>query len=131
VVKGPADRAMMADPHYTAIEPSHTFYLVQDDSTFGKNLYTATVKQLERGAVELTMSNVEKVWYGMVPVLGPGALRITLVVQPSADGKFLYFYGNVGLKALRLPGLETTVRNSFYNRTLAFYTWFAKQASQA
>ena len=128
VVKGPGDRAMLADPHYASIEPSHDFFLVQDDSTFGKNLYTATVKKLEAGAVELTMSNVEKVWYGMVPVLGPGALRITLVVQPSADGRFLYFYGNVGLKAIRLPGLETTVRNSFYNRTIAFYNWFARQA---
>jgi len=131
VVKGPGDRAMVADPHFAAIEPSHDFYLVQDDSTFGRNLYAASVKKLERGAIELTMSNVEKVRYGMVPVLGPGALRITLVVQPSADGRYLYFYGNVGIKALRLPGLETTVRNSFYNRTIAFYNWFSRLAAQA
>jgi hypothetical protein len=128
LVRGPGDRTMVADPHYASIEPSHDFYLVQNDSTFGKNLYTASVKQLEAGAVELTMNNVEKVWFGVVPVLGPGALRITLVVQPSADGRFLYFYGNVGIKAIRLPGLETTVRNSFYNRTIAFYNWFASQA---
>jgi len=128
LVKGPGDRARVADPRYASIEPSHDFYLLQDDSTFGKNLYGATVKQLEAGAVELAMSNVEKVRYGVVPVLEPGALRITLVVQPSADGRWLYFYGNVGLKAIRLPGLETIVRKSFYNRTIAFYNWFAKLA---
>lgn len=130
-VKGPGDLAMLMDPKYPSIEASHEIYLEQDDSTFGKNLYLATFTGLEKGAVELTMSNVEKVRYGFLPVLAPGALKLTLVVQPSPDGRFLYFYGNVGLKVLSLPGLETTVRNSFYNRIIAYYNWFAREAAKA
>jgi hypothetical protein len=68
--------------------------------------------------------------YGLLPVLGPGAMKLTLVIQPSADGKFLYFYGNVGLQATRLPGLEKTVRTSFQNRIIAYYNWFARQAGK-
>ena len=130
-VQGPGSLAMLADPRYPAIEPSHDLYLLQDDSTFGKNLYATTVKALDQGALELTMSNVEKVKWGLVSVLGPGALRLTMVVQPSADGRYLYFYGNVGIKAIKLPGLETTVRNSFYNRIIAYYNWFAREAAKA
>jgi hypothetical protein len=129
-VKGPGDLAMLADPHYPSIEPSHEIHLLQDDTTFGKNLYTATFKGLEKGAVEFAMSNVEKVKYGILTVLGPDAMKLTLVIQPSADGRFLYFYGNVGLQAAKLPGLETTVRTSFYNRIIAYYNWFAKQAAK-
>jgi hypothetical protein len=131
LVKGPGNLAMLGDPRYPSIEPSHDLYLLQDDSTFGRNLYATTVKGLDKGAIELTMSNVAKVRYGLLPVLGPGALRLTMVIQPSADGRFLYFYGNVGIRAVKLPGLETTVRNSFYNRIIAYYNWFARQAAQA
>jgi len=129
-VKGAGDLAMLPDPHYASIEPSHEFQVLQDDTTFGKNLYTATFKALEKGAVEFTMSNVAKVRYGVLPVLGPGAMKLTLVVQPSADGRFLYFYGNVGLLATRVPGLEGKVRASFHNRIIAYYNWFARQAAQ-
>jgi hypothetical protein len=129
-VQGPGSLAMLADPRYPAIEPRHDLYLLQDDSTFGKNLYATTVKGLDHGAIELTMSNVERVRYGLLPVLGPGALRLTMVVQPSADGRYLYFYGNVGIKAVKLPGLETTVRNSFSNRIIAYYNWFAREAAK-
>jgi len=130
-VKGPADRTPIGDPHYAAIEPAHDLYLEQDDSTFGKNLYSATVRALGGGATELIMSNVEEVHYGFLPVLKPGALSLTLVVQPSADGRFLYFYGNVGLKVIKVPGMETTVRNSFYNRIIALCNWYARQVAQA
>jgi hypothetical protein len=131
LVKGPGDRARRQDPHYPAIEPSHDLYLVQKDSSFGTNLYSLTVKGLDEDAIELTMTNVEGIRYGILPVLGPGSLKLTLVVRPSADGRFLYFYGNAGIKALRLPGLESKVRKSFYNRTLAWYNWFAQMAAHS
>jgi hypothetical protein len=130
VVKGLSDRTILADPHYPTIEPTHDLYLEQDDTTFGKNLYLVTVKGLEGGAIELTMSNVEKVWYGIVPALGPGALQLTIVIQPSADGKYLYFYGNVGINASKGFGLEKKVRTSFYNRIIALYNWYTKLADR-
>ena len=90
-----------------------------------------TVKGRAGGAVELTMANVEQVRYRFVPGLGPGGLTLTLVVEPSADGKYLYFYGNAGIKAFRVPGLENKVRTSFYNRIIALYNWFARLSSRA
>jgi len=128
-VQGPGSLAMLADPRYQAIEPSHDLYLLQDDSTFGKNLYATTVTALDQGALALTMSNVERVRYGLLPVLGPGALRLTMVVQPSADGRYLYFYGNVGISTGKVLGMEEQVRTSFYNRVIALYNWFSKQAA--
>jgi hypothetical protein len=130
-VKGPGERVMLADPRYPSIEPVHDLFLEQDDTTFGKNLYAVTVKGLEGGATELTMSNVEQVWYGIVPVLKPGVLKLTLVIQASADGKHLYFYGNVGVTVTKVLGMEEKVRTSFYNRILALYNWYALQASRA
>jgi len=130
LVKGPGDPSVLSDPHYLSIEPTHGFYVEQNDTTFGKNLYAVTVKGLQGGATELAMSNVQEVKYDFVPVLGPGALKLTMVIQPSADGRYLYFYGNVGIKASALPGLEGVVRTSFHNRILALYNWFAKLAAQ-
>jgi len=131
VVQAPGDRNPLSDPQYSTIEPTHDLFLEQDDSTFGKNLYTVTVKGHEGGAIELTMSNVERVWWGILPVLGPGALKLTMVIQPSADGKYLYFYGNVGISATKVLGMEEQVRTSFYYRVIALYNWFAKQAATA
>ena len=130
-VKGPGDRAMLSDPRYPTIEPVHDLFLEQDDTTFGKNLYAVTVKSLEGGATELTMSNVEQVWFGIVPVLKPGVLKLTMVIQASTDGKYLYFYGNVGITVTKVLGMEGKVRTSFYNRILALYNWYANQASRA
>ena len=130
VVKGSGDRTVLSDPHYVSIEPTHDLYLEQDDTTFGKNLYAVTVKGLEGGATELTMTNVEKVWYGFVPVLSPGALKLTMVIQASADGKYLYFYGNVGLNVSSAFGIGKKVSTSFYNRVIALYNWYAKQAAR-
>ena len=131
VVRALGDRNSLGDPHYSAFEPTHDLFLEQDDTTFGKNLYLVTVKGHEGGSVQLTMSNVERVWWGLVPVLGPDSLKLTMVIQSSADGKFLYFYGNVGITATKVFGMEEQVRTSFYNRVLALYSWFARQAGNA
>lgn len=131
VVNAPNDRNSLVDPHYSIIEPTHDLYLEQDDTTFGKNLYVVTVKGHEGGSVELTMSNADRVWWGLLPVLGPGSLKLTLVIQASADGKFLYFYGNVGITATKVFGMEEQVRTSFYNRVIALYNWFSKQAASS
>src|SRR5512133_845147 len=131
VVQAPGDRNPLSDPQYSAIEPTHDLFLEQDDSTFGKNLYAVTVKGHKGGSIQLTMSNVERVWWGILPVLGPGALKLTMVVKASADGKYLYFYGNVGIGANKVHGMEEQVRTSFYNRVIALYHWFAKQAATA
>jgi hypothetical protein len=129
VVMAPANRSALSDPQYSSIEPTHDLLLEQDDSTFGKNLYAVTVKGHKGGTIELTMSNVERVWWWLVPVLGPDSLKLTMVIQASADGKFLYFYGNVGISATKILGMEEQVRTSFYNRVIALYNWFAKQAA--
>ena len=131
VVKALGDRTPQGDPRYSSVEPAHEFLLEQDDSTFSKNLYAVTVKGHEGGAVELTMSNVERVWFGIIPVLRPGALKLTMVIQASADGEYLYFYGNVAISATMVFGMEEQVRTSFYNRMVALYHWYAHQASGA
>jgi hypothetical protein len=129
LVKAPGDRSSLGDPRYAVIEAAHDLYLEQDDTTFGKNLYRVAVRSHEGGSIQLTMSNVERVWWGLVPVLGPNALNLTMVIQASADGKYLYFYGNVGISATKVFGMEEQVRTSFYNRVIALSNWFAKQAA--
>ncbi len=131
VVNAPNARNILSDPRFSAIESTHDLALEQDDTTFGKNLYTVTVKGHAGGSIELTMSNVERVWWGMVPVLGADSLKLTMVIQASADGKFLYFYGNVGIRTTKVFGMEEQVRTSFYNRVIALYNWFSRQAANA
>ena len=131
LVRAQGDRTPLPDPRYLAIDASHDFMLEQDDTTFGKNLYSVSLKALAGGATELTMVNVERAWFGILPVLGAGALRLTVLIQASADGKYLYFYGNVGISASKVLGMEEQVRTSFYNRVIALYNWFSKQAANA
>lgn len=130
VVNGPEQRTAQKDPEYPAIQPSHGFFVEQDDTTFGKNLYAVTVKGLAGGAVELTMTNVEPVRYGVLQVLAPGALTLALVGQPSVDGQYLYLYGNVGLRTGKVLGMEGKVRVSFHNRIVALCNWFLTQAAR-
>jgi len=129
VVKSLENLTPLDDPRYAATKPAHELLLEQDDTTFGKNLYAVTVKGHRSGAVELSMINVERVWFGLVPVMKPRALRLTMVVKASADGEYLYFYGNVGINATKLFGMEEQVRISFYNRMIALYHWYALGAA--
>jgi hypothetical protein len=48
------------------------------------------------------------------------------VLQPSADGKYLYLYGNSGLNAARVFGLDERAQVSYYNRIIALFNWFVK-----
>jgi hypothetical protein len=129
LVRAAGDRAALADPEYTAVEPSHPFLLEQDDTTFGRNLYAVTVSSRPGGAVALTMSNLERVTWGFIPVLAPGAIRLTLVIKPAADGRALYFYGNVRISSAMV--MEEQVRISFYNRIMALSAWYGAQVAGA
>jgi hypothetical protein len=129
LVKGPSDRSPLPDPSFTAIEPLHRYFLVQEDASFGKNLYAIAIRALPGGGVALDMQNLEQAWYGIVPVLGPRALDMHVLVQPSADGKRLYFYGNCAMATGNTLGLADKVRASYRNRLTALCNWFAARLS--
>jgi len=127
LVKAPGDRSPQPDPVYAASETRHALFLEQEDSSFGKNLYDLDVQSLGKGSVLLNMSNRDQFWYGIVPVLAPRALSMYLFAQPSADGKYLYFYGNAGINAAKAFGVEEKAKTSFANRIVALFNWYAQE----
>lgn len=125
LIKAPDDHSALVDPVYAELETSHNLFLEQEDSSFGKNFYDVEVKALEGGSILLNMSNRNQIWYGIIPVLAPRALSLYLYVQPSADGKYLYFYGNASIKAAKAFGVEEKAKTSYTNRIIALFNWYA------
>lgn len=130
LVKSPTDRAKLPDPAYAAPEASHSLFLEQEDSSFGKNLYDLEVDSLGP-TVLLHMVNREQIWYGIAPVLAPRALSLYLSVQASPDGKYLYFYGNASINAAKAFGLEEKAKISYTNRIVALFSWYARELEAA
>lgn len=131
LVKGPRDRSPLPDPVFDVIEPLHRYFLEQDDASFGRNLYDIAIRPVGNGGLSLDMQNLEQIWYGIVPVLVPRGLDMHVLVQPSADGKYLFFYGNAAMSAGSAFGLGEKVQVSYRNRITALYNWMVKRMAGA
>jgi hypothetical protein len=120
-VAGPDEREPLADVRTARIPETETVYVLQDDSTFGENLYRVEYRA-EPDALMLTMVNLTAMRYGILPAVGAEKLRITIMIVPR--GEYLLFYGSSGAVASDLPFFASRVRESFENRIRAIYDWF-------
>jgi len=126
LVRSPEDRSSLADPVYAAIEPAHSLFAMQEDSTFGNNLYRIEIKPISQDGLHLRMQNMEQIWYGIVPVLAGQGLDMHVVIK--LQGSWMIFYGQTGLSAPQAFGIDEKAQNSFYNRLVALYDWFVKES---
>ncbi len=129
-VDGPETRRRLPDspPPAGALPASEGFFAFQRDLSFGANVYRYEYRSLP-GAILLESTNLTKMSYGIVPVLGPKALGVRLLVVPAEDG--ILFYAASSASAALVPGLKGKLENSFSNRAEALFRWFSARMAAA
>lgn len=125
-VADPESRRPIGDPLVTRVPAVDRVYAYQEDSSFGRNTYELRYRH-HNGQLGLTMVNLTRMSYGILPLVRPGNLEIHLTVIPAREG--LLFYGNCGVRVMGLFGMQDRVQASFQNRIDAIYRWFSSRIS--
>lgn len=120
-IAGPDEREPLPDPLVSEVPREDHIYVFQRDSSFGKNVYRVEYLRREE-AYLMSMTNLTRMYYGILPIVAPRNLEIHITVVETADGYL--FYGACGVDVISLFGLEDRAKDSFYNRVEAIYRWF-------
>jgi hypothetical protein len=120
-VSDPDSREPLADPTVTEIPETDRIYVFQEDSSFGRNVYTVEYARRDE-AYLMSMTNLTRMYYGILPVVAPENLEIHLTVVETEEGYL--FYGACGVSVISLFGMQDRAKDSFYNRIEALYRWF-------
>ncbi len=116
-----SEKARIPDPLVEEIPDKEKVLVFQHDSSFGKNYVTLEYLKLKNG-FHINMMNLTTMWYGILPIVRPGNLKITMSV--ILGEKSIIFYGNSNVRVIGLFGMEHRVKDSFSNRLIALYDWF-------
>jgi len=126
-VDNPTDDKRIPDPTVGFLSRDSKVTLMQNDATFGANLYELDYRA-SGDAVAVTMINLDTLSFLFIPVIGARDMQIRILVMPYKDGRI--FYGNVVARATTFLGLRDKVQVSALARLQAFYDWFARMATQ-
>ncbi len=120
------NRTRLPDPvNRGPVPPYRLIHTFQHDSTFGENFYSVTYRYAD-GAFLMTMSNANKIWYGIIPLIDPDNLAYFIIVYPAGD--YILFYSLVCVKGANPFGIMESKTESFYNRIKALDNWFRAQS---
>lgn len=108
------------------IPASDMQYLRQRDSSFGENVYRATYEYRD-DIITLNIINLKTMFYTIIPLLQSEQLRTLFAILPTEDGIVFYGVSLAELSVGGLAGLEKRVANSFTNRLIAVFDWFANE----
>jgi hypothetical protein len=121
VIDDPGSQRMLPDPLVDRIPGKETLFIYQQDMTFGENTSEA-VYRFSDPVISLSLKNLTVMRYLLVPFIQEKNMQTHLMVIPRGD--YLLFYGYIGVKTIKLLGLEKKKNDSFYNRLKALFTWF-------
>jgi hypothetical protein len=124
VVSGPEGEERLPDPMVEEIPPYSRLYVLQEDLTFGENIY-ATEFRYSGDTFLLTSTNLTTMTYFFLPMVRPENSVTLILLIP--DGEDILFYGAVGAHTMRFLGLARSREDSFYNRLKAIYGWFTER----
>ncbi len=121
VIADPESEQPLADPLVTEIPPYSSLYVLQEDLSFGENVYRSEYSYKD-GFFLVVNQNLTTMRYLLLPMVKPEASITYLLLIPREQE--IIFYGLSCAHTLRLLGLERTKEDSFYNRLKAIYGWF-------
>jgi len=125
LITGPEDQTPILDSRLYRIPQSReTLYARQNDTTFGDNRYRIELSAGMDYVVQHS-TNLTKLSLGIVPVAGPGNIHVRLLIVRVDEGLLIYIASSA--RATLVPGVRTTLEESFGNRAAAVYAWFSKE----
>ena len=123
-IDDPEQRQRIADPLITSIPSFERIHILQEDLSFGENIYSVDYRH-RNGSFAAEMVNLTTMNYAIFPIVQPRGVEVVLTIIPSKEG--ILFYGTSTVEVVTLLGLEERARNSFTNRIRALYNWFREQ----
>jgi hypothetical protein len=120
-VDSPSGLRRTADPLVASITDRETVYGIQDDTTFGKNLYEFTYRT-DAEAVSLQVENVNALSLLFVPVVPPRGMGSRFLVVTSGDT--VAVWGACWLRAAFRFMEGGDRESSLVNRLTALSRWF-------
>ncbi len=124
VVAGPDDLAPLPDPVATSVPERSTLHLLQEDSTFGSNLFRAEYR-FDGVSVAMRIRNVATMWWHVLPLVRAGNYRSLVLLAPTDRG--LLVYAAAAIPAPDLPALRERGQVSLRNRVDAVERWLLEQ----
>ena len=119
-IAGPDDHTPLPDPVASGVPASATLYLVQEDSTFGSNVYQADYR-FDGATITMQVRNLTTMWWSILPLVNPGDFRSVLAVTPTDRG--LLFYAAAGIHTIAIGGVRERSQASLRNRLDALERW--------
>lgn len=119
-VAGPNDHTRVPDPVAGSIPEHSTLYLVQEDSTFGSNVYQNDYR-FDGTTITMRVHNLTTMWWSILPLVNPGDFRSVVAVTPTDQG--LLFYAAAGIHTISIGGVRERSQRSLRNRLDALERW--------
>ncbi len=114
----------IADPEFSSPPSFQKAVIFQKDNRLGEGLSEVTWKQTPQGLV-MTLSNLQQLKYGFLPLVDPGNLKMLFVIRVLADK--VAVYGVMEAKTVSLFGLERSKDENFRNRMRALAGWLGQR----
>jgi hypothetical protein len=128
VVDGPDGKKRLPDPVVDEIPAYSRLYALQEDLTFGENIYVTEFRYSGETYL-LDSTNLTTMNYFFLRMVKPKNSVTLILLIPS--GQELLFYGAVGAHTMNFLGLARSREDSFYNRLKAIYGWFGERMTAA
>ena len=119
-IAGPDDHTRRPDPVAGSVPEHSAMYLLQEDSTFGSNVYQADYR-FDGATITMQVRNLTTMWWSILPLVNPGDFRSVLAVTPTARG--LLFYAAAGIHTIAIGGVRERSQASLRNRLDALERW--------
>ena len=119
-IAGPDDHTRMTDPVAASVPEHDTMFLIQEDSTFGHNVYQSDFR-FDGAAITMQVQNLTTMWWSIVPLVNPGDFRSVVTVTPTDQG--LLFYAAAGIHTINIGGVRERSESSLRNRLDALERW--------
>jgi len=113
-----------APPTADTMPASETLLAFQKDLSLGSNVYRYSFASYP-DAVLVTATNLTRMVYGIVPMVGPEGFKSRVLVIPASDA--IVFYSVISANA---PGIvRGRLGESLANRAEALFRWFSAKSS--
>ncbi len=121
-IAGPDDHRRVPDPVVTRVPESATLYLVQEDSTFGNNVYQ-TDYRFDSTTITMQARNLTTMWWGILPLVNPDDFRSVVTITPTDQG--LLYYAAAGIHTIDIGGVRERAQRSLRTRLDALERWLS------
>ena len=112
------------DPLVESIPANESIFALQEDLTFGSNIYEINY-QYDGRSLRLNITNENLISYAIFPAIAARNLNMVLMITPLEDG--LAIYEVVYADPLISIGLKGKIQRSLSNRLIAINNWFLQK----